>query len=328
MSFNSEKVKLNEDLISVIVPVYNVEKHLRDCLDCICNQTYRNLEILLIDDGSTDSSGLLCDEYAKDDKRIKVFHQSNEGLSSARNKGLDNMNGSFVVFMDSDDLIAYNMIERLYTLLCDTNCDISCCGFQSIYGNEKKRKTIFKTVRVLSGNQKYDELYYNWRTVVQWNKLFRKKIFDDLRFPVGKYHEDEFVIHREFNIADKIVFTNEILYYYYQNDDGIVLNPSARKRYDACLAFIDRINFYRDKGMMNNSALEYLKLRYIVNECLKENYSDSDIYFPKIKEILSSVDKDVVEYNYQIRWDKQLFSRIRNLMYLLEGELRKSKDKK
>ena len=173
-------------MISVIVPVYNVEPYLRKCLDSIVGQTYRELEILVIDDGSTDGSGKICDEYEERDDRIKVFHTENRGLSAARNLGLNNANGDLIGFVDSDDWIEPTMYELLLKRSEETGADVSCCGFYLHYSDHF-------TTHPLSSSQ----IVYEGEKIVTvamegsecrhyvWNKIYKKTLFDNCRFPEG-----------------------------------------------------------------------------------------------------------------------------------------------
>lgn len=217
-------------LISVIVPVYNVEKYLRQCLDSIINQTYRNLEIILVDDGSTDSSGIICDEYAQIDARIKVIHKENGGLSSARNAGLDVCisGGDYVAFVDSDDWLELDMYERLYETSKKYNADIVASKIYLEYKNKtgflNERYWPQKVVTIDEFNKMrlfkdvcYQRLYYT--TVC--NKLYNSQIFKKLRFPHYLY-EDVFVILDILRAASVIALLPEHKYHYRQREGSIM----------------------------------------------------------------------------------------------------------
>ena len=157
----------NIDLISIIIPVYNVEQYLSRCIDSVINQTYKNLEIILIDDGSTDDSGEICDEYALKDNRIKVMHKQNGGVSSARNEGLDISKGNYIGFIDSDDFIEKDMYEFLYDLLTKNNCDISCCNKFIFKDNKFIASKSFPKGNVLSFNEVLNDSKHDFYI---WNK--------------------------------------------------------------------------------------------------------------------------------------------------------------
>lgn len=218
------KENCSMELISVIVPVYKVEKYLNQCIKSIVMQSYKNLEILLIDDGSPDRCGLICDEWKKRDMRIKVIHKENEGLSKARNDGLNMSKGKYIVFVDSDDLIAPKMIEILFLTLKQKNADIVECDYlcfsDSILIRNQKRisaSVTYSTEEALSLLLDEEVLKY---TV--WNKLYRKEVLRHLRFEVGKIHEDVFFTYQAIGASRKIVKVNDCLYYYRQRSGSIM----------------------------------------------------------------------------------------------------------
>ena len=213
----------NLPLISVVVPVYNVEKYLDKCLASICGQTYGNLEIILVDDGSRDSSGDICDRWASSDKRIKVLHTANGGLSAARNKGLDIATGSLVGFVDSDDYIDEDMYEFLYGLMRDYDTDISVCGN---YFEEKGRN---RNLRVLHSPCTYDR-EQSLRLLIQdkllrnyvWDKLYKRELFDGLRFEKGVIFEDIKFMFEVISRMDRIVIFDKFKYHYVQRPGSII----------------------------------------------------------------------------------------------------------
>lgn len=221
-------------MISVIVPVYNVEKYLEKCVESLCRQSYSNLEIILVDDGSTDSSGCLCDELAKTDSRIKVIHKKNGGLSDARNAGLDIAAGDYIGFVDSDDYVLPEMYERLLTLLNTYHADIAICDKVEFYeGKDPEFTKIEPSIKVLNQDQAINALAddQGLRSHV-WNRLYSAHLFDDLRFDVGKAYEDVYIMHRLFLQAQKIVVTNESLYCYLQRATSILGTINLKKRVD------------------------------------------------------------------------------------------------
>ena len=252
----------NEELISVIVPIYKVEQYLEKCIDSIINQTYKNLEIILVDDGSPDNCGKICDEYSKEDNRIKVIHKKNGGLSDSRNKGLNISSGNYVVFIDSDDYIDTNMIEKLYNKLIETNSDICICDFIREFENFSKYNNFEKKYFCVEGNEKFKCLYnqYNVVSTVQWNKLYKKNIFDSIKFEVGKINEDEFIVFDEFEKANKIIYVLEPLYYYRQRQNSIMNSKFNIKRYDAIEALEKRIEKLKEKGLYELLTLNYIKI--------------------------------------------------------------------
>ena len=213
------------ELISVIVPVYNVEKYLPRCIDSILKQTYKNIEILLIDDGSTDMSPLICDRYASKFKNISVYHKKNGGISSARNYGLDRISkkSNYIAFVDSDDFINPKMYEILYDNLTEYNCDIPVCNFSKVY-DENCVENISNNITTVTMKE-YMNSYFDdfFRTNVVWNKLYKVGRVKDIRFKEGKIYEDIFYSPQVICKANKIVINESNLYYYYQRQ-GSILN--------------------------------------------------------------------------------------------------------
>lgn len=238
-------------MVSVIIPIYNVEKYLEECVESVLCQTYQNLEILLVDDGSPDGCGAICEEYAQKDKRVKVIHKENGGLSDARNAGLDVCRGDYIVFVDSDDCIHPQMIERLYNLLMKYQADMAICSFQDIEENEmplyakydvQGKEYCFEKENIMNQLQSRNLL-----TVVAWNKIYKARLFENIRYPKGYIHEDEFVIHKLLHLCTRTVYTEEKLYYYRKRGDSIMGNISPKKIQDIYLAYEDRISFLEEK---------------------------------------------------------------------------------
>lgn len=242
-------------LISVIVPVYNVEKYLSACVCSVLKQTYPCFEVILVDDGSTDGSGALCDLWKKQDSRIQVIHQENGGLSAARNTGMQIARGEYLCFVDSDDLVAPDYLRILYENLIAFHADVSCCHYASFSDDQpdaglgSKLAADFDGGLVTGFDGELDSGEGNlemrncprlcsqwdlWETltstgadccstwlVVAWNKLIRKEVLEDLSFPLGKWHEDEFFIHRLLSRSHCLVETTAELYFYRQRAEGI-----------------------------------------------------------------------------------------------------------
>ncbi|MCU9612322.1 glycosyltransferase [Caldibacillus lycopersici] len=239
-------------LISVIIPVYNVEKYLKNCVESILNQTYKNLEIILVDDGSTDSSGEICDFYQQIDKRVKVIHRHNGGVSNARNTGISVMKGDLVTFVDSDDYIDPRMVEILYRLLLKNNADISATSSKNVYEknflSNKKQEEIY----IGTGVEILMELHnrYSWEV---WGKLYKRELFSNIKFLEDKIYEDYYFSTRIFLSAKKAVFADYGLYNYYQRSSGIMGESSKVMKKDLIeiiesnIQFIDELYKFQDK---------------------------------------------------------------------------------
>lgn len=203
-------------LISIVVPVYNVEKYIHRCVDSILAQTYTNLEIILINDGSADNSGKICDEYAQKDARINVIHKRNGGPSSARNEGIDIASGKYLSFIDSDDWVAANFIEVLLKTIMKFNTKIACTGYYFVNPNNTLAVDVSdknNKERIITSNLILEECFSNLGFYA-CNKLFAKELFDDIRFPAGKLFEDMATISKVLVKADAVAVNNTPLYYY------------------------------------------------------------------------------------------------------------------
>lgn len=216
---------MHTPLISIIVPVYKVEPYLRRCLDSIVNQTYTNLEIILVDDGSPDNCPQICDEYAAKDNRIVVMHKENGGLSDARNAGLDICKGEYISFVDSDDWIIQNYIEILLSLCIKEKADIAI-GMHKKEGllNKSLDSTACTNYVIMDSKQALKQLFNeNALTfTVSWGKLYKKELWDQLRFPPKKLYEDAYIRHRLYDKSSIICFLKEPIYFYTQRPDSIM----------------------------------------------------------------------------------------------------------
>lgn len=224
-----------DSLISVIVPIYNVEKYLDRCVDSIINQTYKNLEIILVDDGSPDNCPKMCDDYAEKDSRIKVVHKENGGLSDARNVGMEVATGEYVSFIDSDDYISLDFYETLLETIVDNDSDIVECGVVKFY-EDNNFDEYSDDLKVTN----YDTLYaldglINENPFKQhvWNKLYKSNIVLDIPYAVGKLNEDEFWTYQIFGKAKKVTRINKTMYYYFQRGSSIMGNGYNIRRLDA-----------------------------------------------------------------------------------------------
>lgn len=239
---------MEKKLISVIVPVYNVEHYLEKCIKSICEQTCGNLEIILSDDGSTDHSGAICDEWAQKDARIRVIHKENGGLSDARNAGIEAAAGNWLMFVDSDDFIMPDTIERLYLAATAHNCEIAVCNIVRIY-DDGATEPFYAPVGELTiwdGQQRFETL----KQPSVCNKLFRAELFRDVRFPKGKYYEDTFVYHILAHRAGRIALTGYDGYYYLSRRESILGRPRYTDRYfDFIEAVYTRMKYLLEHGI-------------------------------------------------------------------------------
>ena len=253
---------MNSPLVSVIVPVYNVEKYLEKCLDSITRQTYENLEIILVDDGSTDDSGRMIDEYKKGtkDKRIRIIHKKNGGLSSARNAGLELMKGEWVVFVDSDDYISRDFVETLYNLAIKNNAEIATCSFESFSddGSILKKSPSWPN-GAMSGTEAINDMFANKRPAYIWLSMFRAELFvkNDILFPEGREFEDIATRVKLLYFAKKVAFSNKRLYSYLIRGGSITGKKFSKTRYDDFLAALNDVETFL-YGIQNEMLLKYL----------------------------------------------------------------------
>lgn len=243
-------------LISVIIPVYNVEQYLRKCVDSILCQTHRNLEIILVNDGSTDHCGAICDEYASLDSRICVIHKVNGGLSSARNAGLDIASGDYYSFVDSDDWLEPDALAYLLTQAEEHSAEITVCGRIDEYEG-KSVPSAWDEPALLNKEQAILHLLTD--PVMQsyaWNKLWKKSVFAGIRFPEGRNYEDVAVIHRAYERAERILCLPGAKYHYLQRSNSIVRNTSLRSRLDYWTSAKQRYDELRELWPQYQSILE------------------------------------------------------------------------
>ena len=221
------------ELISVIVPIYNVQKFLSKCLDCLLAQTYKNIEIILVDDGSKDGSGEICDQYAEKHEQIKILHQLNAGPSKARNSGLDIANGKYVVFVDGDDIVSPYLVEDLYSLIQRNHADLGICNPVHCYPGGEVKFTRIGEERFLSSEEAIQEmLYQSYFFVPAWGKIYPISFFDKVRFPEGLLFEDSAIMYKLFDEAECIVFSSAELYGYVHRENSITTNRFSEHDFD------------------------------------------------------------------------------------------------
>ena len=240
----TDPIKRERPLISVIVPVYNIKEYLPACLDSLTAQTYGEIEILVVDDGSTDGSCELCDLCAQKDPRIRVIHKTNGGLSDARNAGIEAASGTYIGFVDGDDRIAPDMYEALAGCLLDSDAGISVCGYY-VWDGERITETRSHTPGVLSGESAIRRAIREglW-DVVAWNKLYKKELFDEIRFPYGELFEDAAVYYKLWLKAGRIAYTDAVGYYYRIRPGSITGTEKALGRSEISLKHLDEEERY------------------------------------------------------------------------------------
>ena len=270
---------MNEPLISVIVPVYNVERSLDRCVRSITEQTYRHLEIILVDDGSPDECPRMCDEWAGRDDRIRVVHKPNGGLSDARNAGLNAMHGDFVAFVDSDDYVEPDYVGRLHAGIADA--DMSVCSIICEDSDGKVRQgsePIVEKQDAVSSEEYLRRALLDWRLVVACNKLYAASIWNQLRFPVGRIHEDEYVLHQVVGRCKNINILLDGLYHYVSTDSSITHSGFSIRNLDRLEALTQRMEYCVSKNYRQCVALTFDKFIEDLDFASGLDWSDRKIH--------------------------------------------------
>ena len=237
------------DLISIIVPVYKVEEYMDECVHSLVNQTYTNLEIILVDDGSPDKCPAMCDAWAEKDSRIRVIHKPNGGVSDARNAGLSQMLGTYCMMVDSDDYIDKTMVEKLHHKICNRNADIAVCGYYDLKGQHVTSPYTAGSELLFDDDQKFLSLYKECQ-VLSCNKLFVASLFKDLRYERLYSGEDAVLMVQLFDRAKRIVFISEPLYYYRYREGSAVHSAIKARTFDACVACERSLAFYSERNLV------------------------------------------------------------------------------
>lgn len=284
-----------EEKISIIVPVYNVEKYIVECIESLIKQTYTNIEIILINDGSTDNSGEICDNYLKKDSRITVIHQVNSGLSEARNVGIKNSSGNYLMFVDSDDTLMDDACEILYKYLISEESDIVICELYS-----KKEEYFSERIKIKNMNSEKaieEILKQKLFDTSAGGKLFKKEIFNEIKFPKGKLYEDLRTIYKTFEKAKKITYISEKKYFYRKRPNSITTAKFSDKQMDLYFALEEIEKFLKSKYP---KLLPYLEKRILntnvtmLHTISQQNYNNKVNILMLIKKIKKIILKKVL----------------------------------
>ena len=313
--------------VSIIIPVYKVEKYLPECLDSVINQTYGNLQIIVVDDGSTDSSGRICDEYAAKDNRITVIHQVNAGAANAKNMGLDNVKGDYVTFVDSDDWVEPNWIETMVDAMEKYGVDVVECGFDIVYADSVDEGKIYQHGEILTVEDYFRQYNDNWVSVIFWNKLFKASLTKDIRFrKERRCIDDEFYTYKVISNAEKMARISDVLYHYRQRKSSAVNNDNHSlqitddslnvliERYEWISRFnkklkkaqlkhdVDAVYYYSKSLLFNDELIKKHKkiARYYLRQCLT-CFTDRVTFYYAIRSVFLSTKK----YNKSLSQKKQ-----------------------
>lgn len=311
---------MSEPLISIIIPVYKAEKYLEKCIKCVVNQTYRNLEIILVDDGSPDKSGAICDQFAKTDSRVRVIHKENGGAATARNAGLDIMSGTYVAFVDADDYMEACYIETLYHLLTDGEAQVAICGFKTIDENgnpvfidklhEENPVEDAETLQVVNKYTGNDiilqDLQGHWEHVAPWGKLYQADLFEGIRYPHWPAYEDEHVFIRVFDQVKVAVQSTKRLYYYVQHA-GSLMNTSYNEKHRQTYLKMwrARIAYYEDDVPRHKELYNCILQAYVAWNVLYLSMHAHEM----TKEQKNELKKEIRKYFYCLWKSPHLYSK-------------------
>lgn len=309
-----------DNLVSVVIPVYNSQKYLNACVDSVINQTYSNLEIILVDDGSTDESGMICDEYAKKDGRVKVIHKENGGNGDARNTGFKQAAGEWLVMVDNDDLLHLQQIEILLEIACEKNADVVIGNYRPITDaeipiNNYIGKDVYQKAEVLTDNHLMNQEFIKKRSMIlttPWSKIWRKSLYEDILFPKKSKHDDTWTTWKAYEKAKTVVFVDEILHYWRNNpmSFGRVFDLSHLEGIDA---YAEQIEYFIKKEKQRYIEIvlaEYTEMFFWCFNRMKENNMSMEPlkpYLVKMRKYLKSIRvtksmplKQFVKYYYLV----------------------------
>lgn len=295
------------ELISVIVPIYNVEQYLEKCICSILNQTYENIELILVDDGSTDSCGKICDSYVLRDNRVKTIHKTNGGLSSARNAGIDEAQGGYLSFIDSDDYIEQEFLESLLHQMLEKDSDICECGFYRFKNGCLVPERLFQHSELdneTAVRRLFSPPYESF--MMTWNKLYKKELFTHIRFPEGKLHEDEFTTYKLIFESKKIAYVNERLYIYRVRDGSIMTSKFSVKRVEVLDSITEKERYFYDRQVDMKQELicnKFTLCQMLWSDMLKSNDSNERLW-GQVRESILLDKKNFFRCPYLQKWQK------------------------
>lgn len=293
---------MKNTLISIVVPIYNVEKYLDKCINSLIKQTYAYIEIILVDDGSIDNCPAICDKWKEKDSRIIVIHKENGGLSDARNTGIEIAKGTYICFIDSDDYVDETYVEKLYNAIEDNNVNISQCGIDYINDEHKTIKSIGYDRNCLLSGRKIIEDSCNEHYIeneVVWNRLYKTSLFETIKFPKGKLHEDEYTTYKLLYNENNIAIVPENLYKYRQSNNSIMRSKYSLKKFnDFKEAYNEKINYFKER---NDIVVYDMVIRsYLSN--LSNIYIKIERDIQNSKQILRQIKNEYKKYyKYTIR---------------------------
>lgn len=299
-----DKLDKNET-ISVIIPVYNVDKYIVEALDSVCNQTYENLEIIIIDDGSTDNSAEICDEYALNDSRIIVIHQSNAGAAAAKNAGLKIATGKYLAFLDSDDYLELDAYEYMLSQINYMNADVIQCSFRDFYKNEKIDRVSLNEECLFDNIEYLRRFTSDWTCGLLWDKLYRRDLFEGILFEEGHKIDDEFFTYKGIMNASKIIHMPKVVYNYRKRKSSVMLSDDSKEK-----IIYDKIDYLSSRRHCIAKRFPILKEIYDLHylNMLVILCKDPDVSIEQIKMIKKCLHEyfksgDITRLNKALCWE-------------------------
>ena len=290
-----------ETKISIVIPVYNAEQYVERCLKSVCGQTYTNIEVVVVDDGSTDKSGDLCDQIAKRDPRVRVYHTKNGGPSAARNTALNHISGEYLTFVDADDYISEQFLEIMYQACVEEQAEISICEYIRVTTDHYEFQTDKKKNTCISGREavKLQFTACAEKMIVSWGKLYKREFWENLSYPEGRVNEDISTSYQVQYAAQRVAMVDQVLYAYVQSEHSIMREEFSIKRLDVLYAYKERYDYFitRDSRLADMSLRSYYN-RLVRAYCLVKRK------LPELQETRKKLDTEIRNYftqTYQIR---------------------------
>jgi len=313
-----------KSLVSIIVPVYNVEMYIHECVDSILAQSYENFECILVDDESPDHCPEICDEYAVKDSRIRVIHQKNGGIASARNSGIEACSGKYIAFVDSDDSVHPDFISSLINAIERLNAQVACCNYYKwAFINTKIDINFGDGLFYCEGIKIIESAYYSCGPgVVVWNKLYSRKLFEEVKFFEGIWHEDEFFFHHIFLKCDKVALIDRNLYNYRIREGSFMHSPFSTVRFDRCIALYERWFLLYMKGYEKLSKIAANHFYKSVLGTFVNSYSNGIYNSDKEIQLIELLNKLSFDRSNKLSFGKKIkiyliLSRFRVVFYAL-----------
>ena len=318
--------------LSVIVPVYKVEQYIHKCVDSILNQTFKDFELILVDDGSPDNCGKICDEYAQKDERVRVIHKENGGLSDARNAGVDVAQGKIIGFVDSDDYLDKDMYAQMITYLEANDCDVVCCDTYIVRGDKKRFKPRYKENKIFNNEQAINEILNGNLDNAAWNKIYKRIVIQNIRYPKGRIYEDVATTYKFIFNADKVGYMSKPFYNYIKRKGSIVASGfNSKSRYYCFLGYRERLNFAKENNLTCIYECELLTLETALAVLTAFYANDENVYSERFVDVRSFIGEYLdIKYISKMRkkhkfllWSFKNCKKLHKVYAKLSGQLKR-----